>query len=388
MRKTRYPGIWEMGQHSYRIRARATDPRTGKAKEVDRIRECTPQEALKLQLEWVEEIRKGPSRADRVRLRQYAESWMRIRVEKLKPSVACRYAGVLDDHILPSLGDFYLDALTPSDVSKWINEKAKIFSPGSLNCFLRVLRVMVRDAMADLDLPRDPCARVKAPKSRAYGDENPNLLAGGELGKLLDAAQKHEPKWFPVIATLALTGLRLGEATALRWEDIDWQRGEIKIKRSQWRGQVSSTKTGTIRTVPLTKELAEILEAHHRRLVAEQNSGLKKGLVFPSSVGGYFTPNVLRKPLNRALKAAGVPQITVHGLRRSFNNLARQVTSGEIVRSITGHVTEGMTWHYSHINAQEKLAAATSVLRLIRGGAGDRAGDQEGNASEQKQKAL
>src|SRR5262245_9700651 len=74
----------------------------------------------------------------------------------------------------------------------------------------------------------------------------------------------------------------------------------------------------------------------------------------------------MRKPLLRALKMAEIKApFTVHGLRRTFNNLARQVTSCEVVRSITGHVTNAMTEHYSHIAIAEKRAAVARVLRLL-----------------------
>jgi integrase len=58
--------------------------------------------------------------------------------------------------------------------------------------------------------------------------------------------------------------------------------------------------------------------------------------------------------------------LTVHGLRRTMNNLLRQVTHGEVVRSVTGHVTERMTEHYSHIGADEKSSAVAKVLQLVR----------------------
>jgi hypothetical protein len=70
--------------------------------------------------------------------------------------------------------------------------------------------------------------------------------------------------------------------------------------------------------------------------------------------------------LKRALKAVGIEQrFSVHGFRRTFYNIARQVTSGDVVRSLTGHSTEKMTEHYSHIEQYEKQAAVTNVVRLM-----------------------
>ena len=74
----------------------------------------------------------------------------------------------------------------------------------------------------------------------------------------------------------------------------------------------------------------------------------------------------LRKPLLVALEAAGLEgHLTTHGLRRTFNDLMRQVSSGEVVRSIMGHVTERMTEHYSHVRSDEKADAVARILRLV-----------------------
>jgi hypothetical protein len=66
-----------------------------------------------------------------------------------------------------------------------------------------------------------------------------------------------------------------------------------------------------------------------------------------------------RAPLRRAIERAGITKrVTVHGLRRTFNNLSRQVAGAIVTRAITGHVTEEMTEHYSHVDRAEKLRAA------------------------------
>ena len=66
-------------------------------------------------------------------------------------------------------------------------------------------------------------------------------------------------------------------------------------------------------------------------------------------------------------------RVSVHGLRRTFNKLSRQVAGVTVTRAITGHVTEEMTEHYSHVDRAEKLRAADQVVALagIRGAAND-----------------
>jgi hypothetical protein len=76
--------------------------------------------ALKLQAEWRGEIRRGDRAAAEVpRPTDYATSWLRSRLPALKASTAATYAEVLDSHVLPDLGDFFLDRLMDSDVREW-----------------------------------------------------------------------------------------------------------------------------------------------------------------------------------------------------------------------------------------------------------------------------
>lgn len=105
--------------------------------------------------------------------------------------------------------------------------------------------------------------------------------------------------------------------------------------------------------------LTAILNDHRRRLVYEGLPTDGEAWLFPSQVahhkGKPMHKKALRKPLLAALEAAAVEaRLTTHGLRRTFNDLMRQVSSGEVVRSIMGHVTERMTEHYSTLEATRK----------------------------------
>lgn len=68
-------------------------------------------------------------------------------------------------------------------------------------------------------------------------------------------------------------------------------------------------------------------------------------------------------------------RFTVDGFGRTFNNIARQVAGEIVTRSITGHVTQAMTEHYSHVGRDEKLAAAGNVVRLVLGARGGAASE-------------
>lgn len=367
MRRTRFPGVYSAGDQ-YWIRAKVQDPKTGRTRQVNRLVEAASASAAARMREEMRASKAGPE-PTRHRLRDYAISWL-ANARNLKASTLDRYTTTIELHVFPVLGDHFLDAITHQDVVAWRDAQAG--EPSSINARLRVLRGLIRSAVAELALPRDPTQGVKALRESSATDEDGDLLTGAELGALLEHV--HE-RWRPLFALLAYTAMRVGEATALRWEDIDESANVIRVRRAQWRGQIDTTKTGAKRTVPLTAELASILREHRRVMVAEQTPGLASGWVFPARTvrkkrdDGVWPPvstSSLRKPLRDALKTAELQgRITTHGLRRTWNNLLRQVAAGEVVRSITGHVTERMTEHYSHVHQNEKALAATRALSLV-----------------------
>jgi integrase len=365
MSKSRYPGIQRLSAGRYQVRVTWIDPKTGKKKDQKKVIAAASMSEASSQRELLraELLTSGTTLRERLRLGEYASSWMRGKIPTLRPSTRDKYAGMLDHHILPALGDNYVDAISPQDVILW--RDAQHAKASTVNSRLRVLRALLRDAQADLGLPRDPCARVRTlPEKPPVG----NRLKPEDLQRVLAYLRENEPGWYPLFLTMALTGARFGEVSALEWSDIDEDAGVIWIRRSHWQGRVGTTKTGKVRDVPLPPLLKEILKQHRQRLVRNQAPGLSEGLVFPSRVGTYRRNAALRKPLKRALQAAGIAdRFTLHGFRRTWNNLLRQVSSSAITQSMIGHETEEMFLHYSHIERDEKHIAVERALALVDG---------------------
>jgi integrase len=344
----------------------------------------------------------------RVRLSDFSISWLSGKRKEIKAATLDRYTRTLAHHIVPQLGDFYVDALTHHDIVEWRNVQNSQAS--TINGRLRVLKKLMADATVDFDLPRDPALRVKALSETGgagYSDDDPNTLTAEQLAAFLDMAKRElRGRWFPLLATLGFTAMRTGEVTALKWSDIVWpgetDNGYIKVQRAQWMKHVGAPKTGKrVRVVPLPNDLAVILREHHRALIARLDEdlsptkrrglerGIAEGWVFPSDKGEPTIAPSVRKPFQdvlQALKDEGkheLPHLTVHGLRRTMNNLLRQVAQGEVVRSVTGHVTERMTEHYSHVSRDEKDVAFAKVISIVRPAKAPAAevGDQVGDAS-------
>lgn len=399
---TKYPGVRALsGAGQYRIRAKTKDPRTGKSIELDRmVKAKDAREASALRAEALADLQSPAQQVERPRLGPYARSWVLAREPALKRSTAERYASTLELHIIPAFEDWYLDALDEDAIASWRDRMtADGAKTSTVNSRLRVLRTMLEDAVPK-HLSHNPATKVRAVRERGGREVEPNRLVPTEIGRVLDAMRRkhesdvrdleiHMAKWpmaqrrrvpnaYPIVLALISTGMRWGEVSALKWSDIDERRRTITVSRAQFRGTVDSTKTGVVRSVPLTDELAAVLQEHRVLLVTTQHPGLRAGWVFPSTSGGPKGSASIREALQEALAEAGVARRqTVHGLRRTFNDLLRQITSGEVVRSMTGHSSQAMTGHYSHVAETEKSAAVSRAFQVIRGG--DRGGDAGGS---------
>lgn len=367
-------GISELAKGIYVIRVQEVHPKTGLMIDARKRIHCeTLEEAVAAQAKLRAEVLGTGSLAEpkRVRLGDYARSWLSGRLPTLKPSTAARYADTLDRVILPILGDFYLEAITPEDALRWFEGAARGKAASTANGYLRVFKVMMADAAAQYRLPTSPAVRLRAVPERGEkeldSDDPVNLLTADEMTRFMAALKEGWPQWHAMAFTQFATASRFSEVSALRWEDIDEQRGIVRIRRGNWRTVVSTAKIDRRRRNPaLTDELRRVL-AEWRERLNRSHRHANSGWVFPSTRGKpHHNASGMGKAFEACLKDIGVDRrFSSHGLRRTANDLIRRVASGEVARAITGHVTERMTEHYSHVDTGEKRAAMEGVLRLV-----------------------
>jgi integrase len=378
MQKTNEAGIYERDDGRYVIRTTVKDPRTGKMLEKQKTLEEGDSLAVAVatrdELKTLMLVKAADEQARRSQIStvgDYAERWLKRKKRKTRKSTQTKYIRVLSQKILPQLGHYQLHRLSRRDIADWIDwaeeqrrSDGKRYARATVKSWWRILKPMLKDANAEGYLSRDVTLRLSPPDTGVGNRQEKATLTGEQLGQLVRVTQQFQPTRYAEVATLAYTGMRVGELYGLEWRDIDFGAERIDVRRSAWRGDVNPTKTNSSRVVPLHDVVAEALLEHRQKMMREQHPGLEEGIVFPSTDGGRRHGTSINKPLKLIAEHIGLEvRVTAQVLRRTYNTL--MVTAGVdrvVLRSIMGHTSEQMTERYSGIGLDVKREAAKLVF--------------------------
>lgn len=323
-------------------------------------------EALRAQQYGV--LNPGPTQTVEEFLRRWLEETARPSV---RDSTYRSYRRLAELHIIPRLGRIRLTALTPQHVQSLLNEKARShLSPRTVHHIRAVLRCALNKAMrwglvirnvAELvDLPRIPRAERLT-------------LDADDARTFLEVVRGHDHEALYTVA-LAL-GLRQGEALGLKWEDIDFAKRTLTVRRALQRVNGKMTfvepKSATSRrTIPLPGIAVDALRRHQeRQSTARFRPGPPwDGLVFTSSVGTPMSARNLFRAFKKLLKRAGLPRaIRFHDLRHSCASLLlAQGISPRTIMETLGHSQISLTLNtYSHVVPSLQREAADVMDRLL-----------------------
>jgi integrase len=157
-------------------------------------------------------------------------------------------------HLIPAIGSRRLDQITNEQVQR-LKVDLRDKSPKTVNNVLSVLNVLLKQTVEWGVLDNPPCSirlvRV-ARTDAAYHDFD-------AYERLLKAAQTIDPRSYVIALLGGEAGLRAGEIVALEWADVDLQRRQIRVRHSDWCGELTARKNGRIRFVGMSERLAMAL---------------------------------------------------------------------------------------------------------------------------------
>lgn len=306
----------------------------------------------------------------------WLDHWLtHIAPKRVRPRTLESYSDLVRIHIKPALGKHRLDRLRPDHIeTAWA---AIDRSPATiLRCHRVLARALVVATHRGL-IAVPPTMRMDAPTAPS---NEQTALTSTEARAVLAAArgQRMEARW-----TVALSlGLRQGEALGLKWDDIDWDKRVLKVRRKLERvkgtGLVLSEPKSkkSVRAVRVPPQLLDALRQHqqqqrHERMAAGPlwHRGAFDGLVFTTELGTPIDRHNDRRSWIALLKKAGVPAVRLHdGRHTAATLLLEQGVPARVVMEILGHASTRITLDvYSHVTDDLSDEAAAAMERALWG---------------------
>lgn len=349
---------------------------TVNGKKVERAAGTRSADAVSLLNRFKEEMRQGVFRSEKApTFEEFLSRFRELDDRKLKPSTRAAYASIEKVHLIPFFGQRRLDQITPTLVTRFFSElagrtasnrKTQLSTKSLLNCH-RLLTKIFNLAVDAQILTKSPVPKPK--KLFPPADEKEmDFLRPDEVRRLLDALDDKEMHC--LFATSVMTGMRVGELTALQWDCVDFRGKLIKVRRSFSRKELTTPKTKKgKRDIAVDSNLLQLLREHKLR------SGGRGEFVFSSPSGKPLdAANLLKRQLRPALKRAGIDRpIRLHDLRHTRASiLMNEGCNLKFLQEQLGHASITVTLdRYSHLIPEKHDATVESVGQLLLGAAAE-----------------
>lgn len=315
--------------------------------------------------------RKQPPKDSSALLSTFTSEWVTttLEVSNRKTSTKAMYAALAKRHIVEDeIGRRSLDQVQARHVEGWVaGLRKKGLAESTVRSTYTVLRAILDTAVRDKAIVENPAAVVRRPRVES---KEATYLTPDKVEQLLAAAEGS--RYAPLFRLLVNTGLRRGEALALRWSDVDLDARTIRVAGTLSREAdglvVTSTKTAkSRRTLFMTDEtkaiLGELKSRQRRERLAAGSMWVRSGFIFTTELGEPCDPRNALRALKAAADRAELSGVGLHTLRHSAASVL--LTKGvplKVVSEILGHSSTAITGDvYGHV-APDVAAEAMRVL--------------------------
>lgn len=304
-----------------------------------------------------------------ITLNAYFAEWERRRHGTVKPSTERRCFSNFRNNISPTLGKLRLSSISRRDIAElkqlllWRGLKES-----TINMNLATLHTILASAVLDDMIAANPCSSVSTLRCNFTPARETihRALSDDELTAFFAAGQNF--MHLPALKLLLYTGMRAGEACALKWSDVDIDREIIHIRHT-----VSLSKAGyclltpktktSRRDIPVTPLIRQLLNEQRKYFFFRYGDAVNASdaFVFPSCRGGFITPTTLNITIIRILKklSAGgimIEHFSSHAFRDTFATKAIEAgMKPETLQGILGHDNIMLTMNlYYHLSEEKK----------------------------------
>ena len=376
--RERSPGSWELRYSLGR------DPATGKrliATTTVRGKRRDAEKELRRLLRTLDlNEHVNPSR---MTVREWLTAWLGAIREEVSPKTHERYGEIVANFLSPELGALPITKLAPVHISaayaRWATAGRRDGKPGGLSPqsrrhIHRILKAGLSRAVEQQVIARNP-ADVLARHLPKVERQEMMTLTAEQAARLLEAIKRNRVYW-PVLIALS-TGMRRGEILALRWKNIDLDRGVARVVESleqtkaALRFKAPKTEKARAITIPsfVVEELRRLKRQQAEELLALGVRQSGETLVCGRHDGEPMPPRSLTHEFAKvAGRVKGVPRVRFHDLRHSH---ATQLLSAgvhpKVAQERLGHSTITTTLDlYSHVTETMQADAAAKLDSVFR----------------------
>ena len=324
---------------------------------------------------YVDRARSGVTTNDRETVAEFLTAWLAERERSMKPTSYARYRDYVVKDLVPALGTVRLEALTHEHVARLIVD---LETAGRGAVTVRRIHATLRSALSDAvkrrRLTHNAAVHAVLPQVVTVergGWGAPEAIAF--LAHVHDAGDRDAELWELLIGT----GLRKGEALALRWCDVELDRRVAHVRQTVSAvdgGALIFTSPKTVGSAAgggLSKRVVEALRRQRARQDVERAhwgpAYVDRDLVFARENGEPIRPERVLRRFRTLTEAAGLPRVRVHDLRHLAASV--MVAAGvplPIVSKTLRHSTVSITSDtYSHMTREVALAAVDAMADAL-----------------------
>ncbi|MEN4312401.1 site-specific integrase [Streptococcus pyogenes] len=300
--------------------------------------------------------------------KELSHLWLETYKLTVKPQTYDATVTRLNRHIMPTLGNMKVDKITASDIQMLINRLSKYYVNYTAvrSVIRKVLQQGVLLGLIDYNSARD----IILPRKQPNAKKKVKFIDPSDLKSFLEHLETSQHKRYnlyfdAVLYQLLLsTGLRIGEACALEWGDIDLENGTIAINKTYNKNlkflSTAKTQSGN-RVVSVDKKTLRSLKLYQmrqRQLFNEVGARVSE-VVFATPTRKYFNASVRQSALDTRCKEAGIERFTFHAFRHTHASLLLNAgISYKELQYRLGHANISMTLDtYGHLSKDKEKEA-------------------------------
>lgn len=319
--------------------------------------------------------------AENVTVSVFLTNWLETIRTTVRPRTWKPYSIYVRLHLIPALGRTKLAALRPDAIQRLHAAKLQSgLSPRTVHHIRRILHTALNQAVRWGYITRNPATLVDPP---AVPRKEMRFLTPEEVIRLLDTAWTSNDRFAPLWTVAVYSGCREGELLGLKWEDVDFSRGTLRVQRNLVAAPMGEPVFGapktnrSRRTLTLPDEALEALRFQRAKQDEDRNKlgqqYVDHDLVFATHWGTPLQARNVIRAFKAALERAGLPRmVRVHDLRHTAATLMLDAgVHPKVASERLGHSTVGITLDlYTHSVQRLDQDAANQMQRILRGESG------------------